>query len=836
MGSTSGRPGASRHRRGGDGDRVRTSLIGGGRRGEYQQPSAPDHRAPQGGAPEHGAPQYGAPEYGAPRRGVPQYGAPQYGAPDYRAQDGRGAGTVLRGFVEPEERDGILARLTALLRREDAGRRAGRRRRGTPFSGPVIAVTALVASCAVIAAAVGITHAFTASNAADAAAPNPNCTIIVPANPLTAQGLATPYQLTATDPAGGPCNEANANQTAFVQGAILDPATGAISVYNPLVIDAGTQPAVAPTVPVLPAGAVVALWFGNNGNTLTLAGPDQVPPTGSPSTAASTASTSQSAPTSPTTAASTSGTPTSSATATPTGTATPTTTSGGSGTSSPTAPGSGAPTSSGTPTDSGSPTGTVSPTDSGTPTGTPSATGTGAAPVNTVNSASVSSSRAGVQDVAAAPLPPGGNQSGNGYNGTLTTPGTGTTPTHHHHPTSGPSTSATPTGSASGTPTSTVTATPTTGTPTTGTPAVTPTTSLPPSNPGDSPAASGSPDATLQQANCVAGEEMGGQFSSFTQVAACNAVAFFAAANAAVKAGQLKVPAPGTAKDGKACLTTRSFALIDQDQSDNVTSEYLANGNGQTAQDTAANRQALGNPGILFNGSDNGLLDFFMDPALGCSPWTVPDLANGGAPATALPLDELQAATYTGGSGQPLAALVPMNDPMTLDNNGQFSTDKTNTYRSLVDMAALPAGESPSAYCSDMERIQGKRLQQDVNLLMAGPSPIPNAADNLFTFLAMRLQQSFVNLNCGSFGVSNQVSVTADGNGVVVAACFTKQFSPVTSGPGNPMHGHRHCPATTGGPGQSGGSPSPTATPTSSHSYGYQGYSDHDHKKRNHHM
>ena len=33
--------------------------------------------------------------------------------------------------------------------------------------------------------------------AAAAATPNPNCTLIVPANPLTAEGLATPYQLVA---------------------------------------------------------------------------------------------------------------------------------------------------------------------------------------------------------------------------------------------------------------------------------------------------------------------------------------------------------------------------------------------------------------------------------------------------------------------------------------------------------------------------------------------------------------------------------------------------------------------------------------------------------------
>jgi hypothetical protein len=105
-----------------------------------------------------------------------------------------------------------------------------------------------------------------------AAAVNADCTLIVPPNPLSAQGLATPYQLVATNPANGPCNEANKAQAAFVQGAVIDPATGAISVYNPLVIDKGMQPAAQPVVPQLPAGGTVALWFGFNGNNLTLQG------------------------------------------------------------------------------------------------------------------------------------------------------------------------------------------------------------------------------------------------------------------------------------------------------------------------------------------------------------------------------------------------------------------------------------------------------------------------------------------------------------------------------------------------------------------------------------
>src|SRR5882762_4404884 len=102
------------------------------------------------------------------------------------------------------------------------------------------------------------------------AVPNPDCTLTVPLAPLTALGLATPYQLTATDPAKGPCHELDPNQSAFVQAAILDPATGTISIYNPLVIDEGTAPAVPPVVPLLPMNAVVGIWFGHTGDNLTL--------------------------------------------------------------------------------------------------------------------------------------------------------------------------------------------------------------------------------------------------------------------------------------------------------------------------------------------------------------------------------------------------------------------------------------------------------------------------------------------------------------------------------------------------------------------------------------
>jgi hypothetical protein len=99
-----------------------------------------------------------------------------------------------------------------------------------------------------------------------------DCDIIVPANPLTARGLATPYQLTGPDgmtPGRSGCEMSNAARLgAFVQATILDPATGALSVYDPLVITQGTRPAVAPSVPGIPANAVVTIDFGFNGKEL----------------------------------------------------------------------------------------------------------------------------------------------------------------------------------------------------------------------------------------------------------------------------------------------------------------------------------------------------------------------------------------------------------------------------------------------------------------------------------------------------------------------------------------------------------------------------------------
>jgi hypothetical protein len=343
-----------------------------------------------------------------------------------------------------------------------------------------------------------------------AAQPNPDCTLSVPADPASAAGLVTPYELSATDRGNGACHETNTDQSAFVEAAIIDPATGALSVYHPVVVDEGTAPA-APPVPVtLPRGAVVGVWFGFNGGTLTLDGP-------------------------------------------------------------------------------------------------------------------------------------GAGSCVNGVPG-----------------------------------------------------------------------------------------------SPFGQFAYCNAGAFFDAANAAISAGKLTVPALGTGRDGLPCPTTRDFAVVDQDQSDNLATAYRVV-DGAVGQNTAATRG--GTP--LTNGSDEGLLAKAIDPALGCTPFEAPDLGDGGAMSPALALNELSAAAHQAAP----AALTPTSDPMT-QVDGRADTGKTNLYRVGVDQPPLPAGQTPEEYCTNLRDIAQTRLDRDRGFFRAAPSPAPTA-DSLYGFLATRYRQSLTNLNCG---------------------------------------------------------------------------------------
>src|SRR6266581_588731 len=412
---------------------------------------------------------------------------------------------------------------------------------------------------------------------AQAAADNTDCDIIVPADPLSAQGLATPYQLTGPNgasPADSGCNMANAAALgAFVQATILNPRTGALSVYNPLVITQGTTPAVAPVVPKLPRNAIVTIDFGFNGTNLTQVG------------------------------------------------------------------------------------------------ATPNA---------------------------------------------------------------------------------------------------------------------------LRQGRCV-----NGLGSVFGQQSFCNGINFFNTALRMMRFGLLRVPAAGTSAKivptagaigtGNTCPTVRNFDMVDQDQSDNVTSVYLLNPTtGQTAQDTAANAANMTGTLQLSNGSDNALIDRFMDPTLGCTPFMAPDLGNNNAPATSQALDELLAAR-----NQPrVAALVPENDEMVLDAAGNLDPAKTNLYRAEVGQAAInrqnDRNDSPANYCQNMVNIQTPFLAANQAVLATGPSPVPAVGENLFTFLANRLLMSFDNLGCKSFGLTNPVMVVLDGAGAAMSATLntTPQQASIVGGQG----------------------------------------------------
>jgi len=275
-------------------------------------------------------------------------------------------------------------------------------------------------------------------------------------------------------------------------------------------------------------------------------------------------------------------------------------------------------------------------------------------------------------------------------------------------------------------------------------------------------------NGSLKQANCVNGA---GNNDIFGQFASCNAKQFFAVVNAAVANDiTLKpaIPPLGTAKDGKPCLTTRDFGLVDMDQSDNVVTSYLLYPNGATAQNTAANNAAKPNGTIIVNGSDNRLLAVGMANALGCRPYQVPDLANNGALTSALALDELHAAAQQ----QPPIALIPKGNPMARINN-MPSLNKLNAYREAVNQrtADTLSEASTREYCVNFGTVGPSRILSSKNFTLPRPSPDPAAANNLFTFLSQRFTNSWTGLNCnGILDIPSPITLVQDANGVTTDA------------------------------------------------------------------
>ena len=244
------------------------------------------------------------------------------------------------------------------------------------------------------------------------------------------------------------------------------------------------------------------------------------------------------------------------------------------------------------------------------------------------------------------------------------------------------------------------------------------------------------------------------------------------------------VASGGALGTGQACPVTHNFDMIDQDQSDNVTTLYLLNpATGQTAQDTTANAANIPGSTTLANGSDNILLDAFMDPTLGCTPFQAPDLANNNAPTSSQALDELLAEKP--GNQPRITALVPENDEMVLVNNA-FNAQKDQPVpggaRPAAGQRARPTCQAaPAMYCQNMVNIQTPFLAANQTVLATGQSPVTAIGNNLLTFLANRLSMSFTNLGCQNFGLTNPVTVTLDGNGAAIAATFTTTVQKATN-------------------------------------------------------
>ncbi len=165
----------------------------------------------------------------------------------------------------------------------------------------------------------------------------------------------------------------------------------------------------------------------------------------------------------------------------------------------------------------------------------------------------------------------------------------------------------------------------------------------------------------------------------------------------------------------------------------------------------------------------------FIEPALGCTPWTVPDLANNNTPVPTLAPMRLQAAACQ----QAPIALVPLTDPMTL-NNAAASAQKTTLYRRGSDQPPVNANNpatngSGTTYCQNLVGTAGlTRIKNDMPMTINATSPAPAMANSLFTFLAMRFNQSYTNLGCQGLlnNAPNPVALTMT-NGIVTAATIT---------------------------------------------------------------
>jgi hypothetical protein len=288
----------------------------------------------------------------------------------------------------------------------------------------------------------------------------------------------------------------------------------------------------------------------------------------------------------------------------------------------------------------------------------------------------------------------------------------------------------------------------------------------------------GATPTTLADAHCVSGEAG----SAFGPASFCNGVNFFNAVRQAERKGLLKVPSPGTSSaivpsggdlgTGRSCPVISNFEVAGLDPGESVTTTYLLNPlTGQTAQDNATYLGYIAGATLLHGNSANAVLDQYVDPILGCTPFEVPDLSRANVPAFSEALDEIAAEAHP----PKTAALLPENDKVVMDG-GKSDLAKADLYREELGQAPVGAAadksSSPATYCQNLVDIQTPFLAANQKLLATGQSPVTATADNLLTFLANDLSVSFTSLGCQQFHLTNPVMLKRNSAGVATAATF----------------------------------------------------------------
>lgn len=239
--------------------------------------------------------------------------------------------------------------------------------------------------------------------------------------------------------------------------------------------------------------------------------------------------------------------------------------------------------------------------------------------------------------------------------------------------------------------------------------------------------------------NCVNGFND----SIFGQFAYCNAISFFNDVNSMIHDLKINIPFIPNSNKGILCPTIRYFGIVDQDQSDNVLSSYIITNDNKVAQNTFINNKILNVKNIVGNGSDNRLLNVFINPAIGCISFIASTIIEKNIYKSSLALNEIQANTY---GNVNIDALIPANNPMTLVN-GKQSIEKINNYRVGVNQPLLQNLNvvNDINYCTNMENNSIFFLSTYINEFINYKSP---TNDNLLIFLCDRFTNSWILLNC----------------------------------------------------------------------------------------